>query len=155
MSVDGPVASAAANMVVARFLYCDREISFHQAFVGVGLAPDVVDIFTDSGNWCLWAQAAHLVMTGRLWPQRRPWIMACSIKSVKQKNWKNNRTATEEARLVARWILTRPWKKWSGRVSPAVGRVCRAGIGFAEIPGVHWGLQRVRLILRSGVSIHR
>ncbi len=69
-----------------------------------GLAPDAGGLYLPiPGNWWL---GNHLVMTERFHRREGPWIMACSIKSVKQKNWKNNRTATEEAkRVVSCWIL--------------------------------------------------
>ena len=58
MSVDGPVAGAAANMVVAAdFCIATEKSRFIQAFVGVGLAPD-------AGGLYLLTRATHLVMTG-------------------------------------------------------------------------------------------
>ena len=46
MSVDGPVAGAAANMVVAAdFCIATEKSRFIQAFVGVGLAPDAGGLF--------------------------------------------------------------------------------------------------------------
>ena len=46
MSVDGPVAGAAANMVVAAdFCIATEKSRFIQAFVGVGLAPDAGGLY--------------------------------------------------------------------------------------------------------------
>ena len=64
MSVDGPVAGAAANMVVAAdFCIATEKSRFIQAFVGVGLAPDAGGLFLLTRAIGV-TRATHLVMTG-------------------------------------------------------------------------------------------
>ena len=64
MSVDGPVAGAAANMVVAAdFCIATERSRFIQAFVGVGLAPDAGGLYLLTRAIGV-TRATHLVMTG-------------------------------------------------------------------------------------------
>ena len=64
MSVDGPVAGAAANMVVSRdFVLQVKRPRFIQAFVGVGLAPDAGGLYLLTRAIGV-TRATHLVMTG-------------------------------------------------------------------------------------------
>ena len=64
MSVDGPVAGAAANMVVAAdFCIASEKARFIQAFVGVGLAPDAGGLYLLTRAIGV-TRATHLVMTG-------------------------------------------------------------------------------------------
>lgn len=61
---DGPVAGAAANMVVAAdFCIASDKARFIQAFVGVGLAPDAGGLYLLSQAVGV-TRATHLVMTG-------------------------------------------------------------------------------------------
>ena len=64
MCVDGPVAGAAANMVVAAdFCIASDKARFIQAFVGVGLAPDAGGLYLLTRAIGV-TRATHLVMTG-------------------------------------------------------------------------------------------
>ena len=64
MEVDGAVAGAAANMVVAAdFCIATEKSRFIQAFVGVGLAPDAGGLFLLTRAIGV-TRATHLVMTG-------------------------------------------------------------------------------------------
>ncbi|MGT2846636.1 enoyl-CoA hydratase [Streptococcus massiliensis] len=61
---DGPVAGAAANMVVAAdFCIASEKARFIQAFVGVGLAPDAGGLYLLTRAIGV-TRATHLVMTG-------------------------------------------------------------------------------------------
>ena len=63
MSVDGPVAGAAANMVVAAdFCIATEKSRFIQAFVGVGLAPDAGGLYLLTRAIGV-TRATHLVLT--------------------------------------------------------------------------------------------
>lgn len=64
MSVDGPVAGAAANMVVAAdFCIATERSRFIQAFVGVGLSPDAGGLYLLARAIGV-TRATQLVMTG-------------------------------------------------------------------------------------------
>ena len=64
MSVDGPVAGAAANMVVAAdFCIATERSRFIQAFVGVGLAPDAGGLYLLARAIGV-TRATQLAMTG-------------------------------------------------------------------------------------------
>ena len=64
MSVDGPVAGAAANMVIAAdFCIATERSRFIQAFVGVGLAPDAGGLYLLARAIGV-TRATQLAMTG-------------------------------------------------------------------------------------------
>ena len=64
MSVDGPVAGAAANMVVAAdFCIATEKSRFIQAFVGVGLSPDAGGLYLLARAIGV-TRATQLAMTG-------------------------------------------------------------------------------------------